>query len=99
MARFPRSVVTHAIMGILYGAMLANLIPMLSQWWSLPSALVPTLAVIPDLLRWGLLGMAAGVLASGVRDLYAALELPYAGWPWSRFSGADLLPPMESRIT
>jgi hypothetical protein len=26
--------------------------------------------------------MAAGVLASGARDLYAALELPNGNWPW-----------------
>ena len=26
--------------------------------------------------------MAAGVFLSGLRDLYAALELPYGSWPW-----------------
>jgi hypothetical protein len=26
--------------------------------------------------------MAVGVLASGLRDLYAAYELPRGGWPW-----------------
>jgi hypothetical protein len=34
------------------------------------------------LLAWGLGIMAAGVFASGVRDLYAAYELPRGGWPW-----------------
>src|SRR5262245_21404052 len=28
--------VTHAVMGILYGAMLANLLPTIAAWWSLP---------------------------------------------------------------
>ena len=28
--------VTHAVMGILYGAMVANLIPVLVEWWALP---------------------------------------------------------------
>lgn len=76
--------VTHALMGILYGAVLANLIPTLLRWGSLPSALAVSLSPIPDLLRWGLLGMAAGVFASGVRDLCAALELPYGRWPWTK---------------
>jgi hypothetical protein len=26
--------------------------------------------------------MAAGVSVSGLRDLYAALELPFGAWPW-----------------
>ena len=34
--------VTHAVMGILYGAMLANLLPTLARWWALPSDLSPT---------------------------------------------------------
>lgn len=75
--------VTHAIMGILYGAMLTNLIPTLLKWWSLPSGLVISLPAIPELLRWSLLAMAAGVFISGMRDLYAAFELPYGGWPWA----------------
>src|SRR5204862_2279493 len=59
--------VTHAIMGILYGAMLANLLPSLRDWWSRPTGLVFQPAGVPEALRWGLLVMAAGVLASGIR--------------------------------
>jgi hypothetical protein len=73
--------VTHAVMGILYGAMVANLLPVLWHWWSLPTALVRTDAV-PEFLRWTLAAMAAGVFLSGARDLYAALGLPQGGWPW-----------------
>jgi hypothetical protein len=73
--------VTHAVMGIIYGAMVANLLPVLWHWWSLPTELAPAVAV-PELLAWGLAAMAAGVFLSGVRDLYAALGLPYGGWPW-----------------
>ncbi|HEX2094058.1 MAG TPA: hypothetical protein VHG28_16770 [Longimicrobiaceae bacterium] len=80
--------VTHAIMGILYGGMLAYLIPTFRQWWSLPGALVVAPPPVPELLRWGLSVMAAGVFVSGVRDLYAALELPYGGWPWSEAGSA-----------
>ena len=75
--------VTHAIMGILYGAMVANLIPVLILWGSQPTALVVNPPPIPPALGWFLLAMAGGVLASGARDLYAALELPYGSWPWT----------------
>src|SRR5262245_19308421 len=74
--------VTHAIMGILYGAMVAQLIPVLARWWTLPTALVVEWADVPSVLRWSLFVMAAGVFLSGVRDLYAALELPHGSWPW-----------------
>ena len=74
--------VTHAVMGILYGVMVANLLPVLGEWWRLPSQVVGAVADVPATLRWTLAMMAAGVLASGARDLYAAYELPYGGWPW-----------------
>lgn len=75
--------VTHAVMGILYGAMIANLIPVLGQWRAAPTGLVVAWAAVPDYLRWGLSVMAAGVFVSGLRDLYAALGLPHGGWPWA----------------
>ena len=81
--------VTHAVMGILYGAMIANLIPALVRWWVLPTALVVEWAEIPDHLRWGLFVMASGVLLSGLRDLYAALGLPHGSWPWKTRMAAD----------
>ena len=74
--------VTHAVMGILYGAMVACLIPVLMRWSQLPTALLVTSPGIPDGLRWGLLLMAVGVSVSGLRDLYAAYGLPHGGWPW-----------------
>ena len=74
--------VTHAIMGILYGAMVANLIPVLAHWWTLPTAFVVEQAPAPPELSWFILVMAVGVAASGARDLYAALELPHGHWPW-----------------
>jgi hypothetical protein len=75
--------VTHAVMGIIYGAMVANLLPVLWDWWSRPTALAPVPAPVPDFLRWGLTLMAVGVFFSGVRDLYAALGGPLGGWPWA----------------
>jgi hypothetical protein len=74
--------VTHAVMGIMYGAMVANVIPVLIRWWARPTALVVEWAEIPDLLPWALFVMAAGVFLSGLRDLYAALALPRGSWPW-----------------
>jgi len=69
-------------MGILYGAMIASLIPVLMAWWSLPTGLVLEAPAVPLALKWGLVVMAVGVFLSGLRDLYAACELPHGGWPW-----------------
>jgi len=49
--------ITHAVMGILYGGMIAYLIPVLLHWWSLPSTLVLTAAPVQDWLRYALLLM------------------------------------------
>ena len=82
--------VTHAVMGILYGAMLAILIPSLVRWASLPTALVVEWAAVPAMLRWSLFTMAAGVFLSGLRDLYAALEWPGGSWPWETVRGTPV---------
>jgi hypothetical protein len=74
--------VTHAVMGIIYGAMLANLLPVLWRWLHLPTALAPTETAASEPLQWSLAVMAIGVFLSGARDLYAALGLPHGGWPW-----------------
>jgi hypothetical protein len=74
--------VTHAVMGILYGAMVAKLIPVLLDWWTRPTALLVEWVDIPAVLQRGLIVMAVGVFLSGLRDLSAALELPYGSWPW-----------------
>jgi hypothetical protein len=74
--------VTHAIMGIIYGAMLASLAPTLSSWWASPSALNVSFAQIPKWLHVVLGAMGVGVVLSGLRDLYATLQFPGCGWPW-----------------
>lgn len=81
---FPGERVTHGAMGIIYGAMLAFLIPILSDWSSLPSSLVRESASGPLMLHWLLTLMAIGVFVSGLRDLYAAYLLPHGHYPWSR---------------
>lgn len=74
--------VTHAVMGILYGAMVANLVPIMLRWWSLPTGLTAA-STVPSGLRSVLSLMAAGVLLSGLRDLYAAFGFRHGGWPWT----------------
>ena len=74
--------VTHAVMGIIYGAMIASLTPVLFDWSDLPTEIVWTKPQVPDALRWALTVMAAGVFLSGLRDLYAAFGLPHGSWPW-----------------
>ena len=74
---------THAAMGILYGAMLANLYPTLRAWGAQPTAVRWASANTMPMLRWCLTGMALGVLLSGMRDLYASLGLPGGSWPWT----------------
>jgi hypothetical protein len=76
--------VMHAFMGIVYGALIACLIPELIRWSSLPTGLVPMQHAVPPLLMVVLLLMGVGVFLSGLRDLYAALELPYGNWPWPK---------------
>src|SRR4029079_3026461 len=71
--------VTHAVMGIIYGAMLANLLPEVWRWSQLPTSMVPAANAAPELLRWSLTVMAIGVFLSGLRDHYAALGLPHGG--------------------
>jgi len=75
--------VTHAVMGILYGAALAMLVPTLAVWWPQPTALRLAPPGVPEPLRWLLVVMAVGVFLSGVRDLYAAGRLPPGAWPWA----------------
>jgi hypothetical protein len=81
---FPGERITHALMGIIYGAMLAYLIPVIIQWWQLETDLVMIPYSIPLVLRWFPTLMAAGLVLSGVRDLCAAYELPHSAWPWRR---------------
>jgi hypothetical protein len=84
--------ITHAVMGIIYGAMVGYLIPIMRQWHDAPTGLVFQPAPVPVLLRRLLLVGAAGVFASGMRDLYASLGLPMGNWPWPPQTSARLMP-------
>ncbi len=59
----------HAIMGIVYGAFLAFLIPQMLTWARLDSGFGASNHGFP---AWILLVLAAGVFVSGVRDLLAS---------------------------
>jgi hypothetical protein len=59
----------HAIMGIVYGAFLAFLIPEMRRWAAAPAGFGPSYHGFP---AWMLLLLAAGVFVSGVRDLVAS---------------------------
>lgn len=80
---------THTIMAIVYGAILASLVPVLLRWWELPGGLVVDPAPVPQWLRLALSALAAGTLASATRDAYAVLGFPrpLARWPWDRPPG------------
>lgn len=76
---------THTIMAIVYGAILANLIPVLVSWWKMPAGLVVDRVPVPMWLSFGLSGLAVGTLVSALRDAYAVAGFPrpLARWPWS----------------
>ena len=74
--------VMHGIMGIVYGAMLANMVPTLRTWWAKPTGFVYSPAPISGALRWVMILMAVGVFLSGVRDFCAAAGMRYSAWPW-----------------
>lgn len=59
----------HAIMGIVYGAFLAFLIPQMMVWSRLATGFGASDHGFP---AWMLLVLAAGVFASGIRDLVAS---------------------------
>ena len=61
----------HAIMGIVYGAFLAFLIPEMVLWSRTATGFGPSYHGFP---AWMLLVLAAGVFTSGIRDLVASAK-------------------------
>jgi len=78
---YPGERVMHGIMGIVYGAALAFLVPTMRSWWREDTALAMSSSG-SLLLRWVLTAMAAGVLLSGIRDLCSSYGIPGSAWPW-----------------
>lgn len=84
---FPGERVTHALMGIIYGAMLAFLIPIIWSWLWLPTGLVfhsEMDSAYHLTLKIVMMKMALGVFLSGLRDWLAAREVSWAQWPWNK---------------
>jgi len=76
--------IMHGLMGIIFGGMLAYFVPTLRYWSGRPVQLaISPVAVVPA-VRWAMLAMGIGVLISGLRDLYAAFEMPGSAWPCKR---------------
>ncbi|HLJ57547.1 MAG TPA: hypothetical protein VKT77_21100 [Chthonomonadaceae bacterium] len=65
----PGERVMHAVMGIVYGLFLGNLIPNVWRWARQPTGFGH---VSYGLLSWVLSAVAAGVFLSGVRDMVSA---------------------------
>ena len=59
----------HAVMGIVYGAFLANLLPEMWRWSALDTGFGASSHGFP---AWVLTGLAMGVFLSGVRDAVAS---------------------------
>jgi hypothetical protein len=80
----PGERITHSVMAIVYGAMLANLVPVVVGWLAMPTGLRFDPAPIPRLYALALTALAAGTLISASRDLYAVVGFPrpLARWPW-----------------
>lgn len=78
----PGERVTHAVMGVVYGAMLAHLAPVLLGWHAAPTAFTPSDVALPYSLRLALSLLGIGTLLSGARDLYATTGRRGHAWPW-----------------
>ena len=61
----------HAVMGIVYGAFLAYLVPEILRWSHEPTGFGRSYHGFP---AWVLTGLAVGVFVSGIRDAFASLR-------------------------
>ncbi|HEU4538317.1 MAG TPA: hypothetical protein VFS00_29555 [Polyangiaceae bacterium] len=77
----------HAVMAIVYGAVLAELAPAVLAWSRLPLGFARH-ARAPGAAEYVCAALAAGVFASGARDLGASCGVAACGWPWARPAGA-----------
>lgn len=73
--------ITHAIMGIVYGAMLGYLVPTLVAWIQQPAGLIASVDA-PAAPKAVVVFMAVGVTVSGLRDLAATFGSAWARYPW-----------------
>jgi hypothetical protein len=79
---YPGERVMHGVMGIVYGAALAYLVPVLRAWWFRPTSFAIASPANSNILGWVLTFTAVGVLLSGIRDLCASVGMRGSAWPW-----------------
>jgi hypothetical protein len=79
---YPAERVLHGVLGVLYGIFLANLFPLLIEWWRRPTGLARHATGTGGALEWTMAIMGILATISGLRDLAAAFALPHSGWPW-----------------
>jgi hypothetical protein len=86
---------THTIMAIVYGAMIANLIPVLLDWGRSATDLHLEPVNVPLAYRLVLTALAAGTFVSAMRDAYAVAGFPRptARWPWLAHSDPAAVSP------
>src|SRR5437016_11632145 len=63
---YPGERVMHGVMGIVYGAMLAFIVPVMMDWWRAPSAILFEPVPVSPVLRQIMNVLALGVFLSGV---------------------------------
>lgn len=80
--------ILHTAMGIVYGAAMAALVPVLVERAGEPASMAVRHDGTALPLRWALTIVALGIVASGVRDAVAAVAGPRAGRPWPVPAGA-----------
>jgi hypothetical protein len=74
--------ILHTSMGIIYGAAMAALLPVVLGWADGPTGWSAHAEPVPAVLQWTLTAFAAGIAVSGIRDGVAAAVGPAAGLPW-----------------
>ena len=75
--------VSHGVMAIIYGAVLAHLLPVLWMDAQQNTALRWQPVEAPQWLSFVFILMALGVCFSGIRDLLATTGNQLAQWPWA----------------
>ena len=77
---FPGERVMHGLMAVVYGAFLAEFVPILDGWIGGRETALG--AGSPTLLLVGLSSLGLGSVISGLRDALVAGGLRTAAWPW-----------------
>ena len=51
---YPIERVMHGVMGIVYGAMLAAVAPVVARWWAAPSGMFSSHSTVPESVQWAM---------------------------------------------